>query len=322
MQQPNDLETQARQIASAPSKKDGQLAEERSLARRVSTIIAASLQGCKWRGKDTKKPETCDKFVFTSASIFCEKHHKDALFHYDTGKNIKDMYTDWNENLQIVPVVPEKSDVQPIEQFKKTPEDLVEKINAPNGSRFKIAYITNLRAAQNVKKCQACGEKKIAVLTDTSILLCELCFHLGLQVKAGFNEKIGEHYGVTGWASAAKLQWLKSRQTAIPPEECEEVRPPPAALGRRSESRRRRPSRSPEDNRGRSKSTRTENHPNPSSNAGKEPRFSNGAPTESNASGASSMSEESIHISASASVSPTSKATAAFSKLSTDSPKI
>jgi len=305
--QPTDLETQARQIASAPSKRDGNLAEERSMARRINTIIAASLPACKWQGKDPKKLEPCTELVFIAQSIFCEKHHKDAVFHHDTGKNIRAMYPDWDENLQITQLVPEKSATQPIERFKKTPAELVTKIGAANGARFKTAYLSNLRAALGVKKCQSCNTVKIEVLTDTSMLLCTLCFHLGAHVTSEFNGTNGEPCGVTGWAAGTKLRLLRSRQTANPEEE----RPPPADAGRRSTSRRHQ-SRSPEDNRGRSKAARTDRPRNPNG----EPRQ---VPTESAASGASGMSEEIELGTTSGAVSPTSQAIDELRKLTVDS---
>lgn len=187
--------------------------------------------------------------------------------------------------------------------MKKTPRELKQEIDNPEGgARFKARYYTNLRAALGVSKCQTCGNKKIEVLTDSSLLLCGQCFNKGKHIIA--DQLTGELIGNIGWATAqGKLKKLSS-QASLENEEDEDYRPPPA-LSQRSVSKRRQ-SRSPEShNRGRSKTPRTESQQNPS--AQKAPQYPN-EPLEIPA-------EEQIDIEYEC-MSPTSQVAAAFGALS------
>jgi len=257
----------------------------------------------------------------TAKLYFARNITKKAQDEWGYGKDVMSMYPDWNKDLEVAPIVPVKTNIRPFNDFKKSPEEVVDTVDSQGGARFKTAYVSNIRAAKNVTKCESCGEHKIEVLTDASTLICLPCFHSGKGfVKGQINGATDIPVGATGWPSAGKLKPLRSQQAdrkSSPSEEGD--RPPPPALGNRSVSRRRQ--HSPEDKRGR-KASRTESRHNPSSNIPQAPAEGNaGGPINSDApvleDNVDSLEEEDNPKSVP--TSPTSQALAAFEQLNVTS---
>jgi hypothetical protein len=180
-----------------------------------------------------EKPTCCSEKVFASKAIFCKKHHTTARREDNAGTDIETLYPTWKPDVEEdVHTTPVTRFVKPLEKMKKTPRELKQEIDKPEGgARFKARYYTNLRAALGVSKCQTCGNKKIEVLTDSSLLLCEQCLNKGKHIIA--DQLTGELIGNIGWATAqGKLKKLSS-QASLENEEGEDYRTPPPALSQR-----------------------------------------------------------------------------------------